>query len=109
MADLASLVPVEIGDLGSCPSGMGIRLKQLIPLIEAALEKADGDNPYAVYKTEELKNILGSDAKSVHGFAACINRLMEESFKDKKIVAHGYLGNIRFDRVRGTRVEYVNR
>jgi len=105
---MVDLKPIDSGDLESCPSGLGDKLKQIIPLIEEELRKADGDNPYVVYKFEDLTKAMNSGATKPHGFAACLNRILEEQFKDKtRIKAHGQRDDIRFDFIKPSEMKRV--
>jgi hypothetical protein len=95
-----ALEPIDSGDLETCPTAMGVKLKDIIPVIERALEQADGDFPYATFKFEDMKRELGSSTTNPYGFTACLNRLLSDYYKDKNLYAHTVAGNVMFDRVK---------
>lgn len=103
----AVIEPIESGKLESCPSGLGERIRDLIPVIEKALKDADGESAYVVYEFDQFRKAVGSNSANPGGFVACINRILDNQFKDKtNIEAHTQRGNIRFDYVRPVKVRF---
>lgn len=99
---MVELKPVQTGQMEACPTGMGERLRDMIPQIETALRDADGENPYALYSVDDIKTALGSKAKNPHGLVACINRLLDDQFGENsehptRIVAHNAVDRILFN------------
>jgi hypothetical protein len=95
---MIDLTPIESGDIGQCSTQMSEKLRDLIPAIERALTAADGQHPFATYKFEDVKRVVGSGATNPYGFAACLNRLIEDKFPTADLRAKAARGNIRFER-----------
>jgi hypothetical protein len=97
---MIDITPIESGDIGQCSTAMSEKLKDLIPAIERALTAADGNNPFATYRYDDVKRVLGSGSTNPYGFAACINRLLDDKFPETDLVARASRGNIRFERAK---------
>ena len=92
---MVELKPIETGEMETCPTAMGQKLRDLIPQIERVLKDADGKDPYALYDIESLKKAIGSSATNPYGFTACLNRLLVEQWKERTSIRAKTVGKDR--------------